>query len=737
MGAERLYPAPNRERLLPAAEPWHAARPELTPDYTPEPESPRWRRLSASVFQYRRMAIGIIVACTVAGALVAHFTPPRYVATASIILDRPPQRLTQVNPSANYVSYDADRATQTQLTILTSHAVARQTIRQLRLEQRDPHIRRVLAAIDAHLAQQHVRLAPGPRMQIATGIFLKQLQAKPQKLSSTIHVEYRSRDPRLAAHVANQVVSNYIAYTLTSQAAIGSRLSHWLDGRLQGVRFRLRQDNAALVALQQRSGFVPLPAQNGTRSAAVEQLDLVNHELAEAQAAAILAQAMQSAYTGNVATVPASLRTPAINAAVAQLQSAERQYDALAAAYQPNFAPVLVAHNQVVRAQNRVRALSAQLASGLAQGVRAARQRVAALSLALTQARRQAAGESGLALRYSMLKAQAVRDGALYAALEQKMSDAGLTASVPAINVRRLDAAQPPLAPATPNRPLDVAVAFILGVILAVLAALARGKLNGAVLSAEEMQAAGLPPPLGAIPQHARLPPEALLPAHPLAAAGPPALAPAVTQVRDCYARLAANLMARTGAPPRSILITSPNPGDGKTRTVCHLAEDIAAAGWRVLLVDGDLRRPGCHRFFGVGNTAGLLALQRGEPLLPLSLAPCLDFIPCEREAEAALQPRRLAELMRPWRSHYDYLLVDSPPGNLTGDALLWASLVSDVLLVLRWARTSQHDGAALAQDLSRTGATVVGAVLNRTDPRAPEFRYVRRHRAYYAAAAE
>lgn len=736
MSPEEPHPAPYRTRL-PAAPALGRARLGAALDYTPEIESPRWRRFTGSIFHYRWMVAGIIIACTIAGALVAHFTTPRYVATASIILDRPPRRLTQVKPSAEYVSYDADRATQTQLSILTSRAVARQTIRQMHLETRDPRIHRVLAQIDANLAKQHTRLAPGPRMQIATGIFLSQLQAKPQKLSSTIHVQYTSRDPALAAAVVNQVISNYIHYTLSSHAAVGRRLDHWLSSRLQGVRTRLQQDNAALVALQKRRGFVPLPAQGGTRDVSLERLDLVNHQLAEAQAAAILAQAMQTAYTGDVATIPANLRTPAIDAAVQNLQTARQQYDALAAAYQPGFAPVQVAHDRVVRAQGRVHALSAELARSLAQSVAAARQRVTALTAALAQARRQAAGESGVALQYALLRARATRDGALYAALEQKMSDAGLRASVPAINVRRLDAAQPPLAPATPNRPLDVAVAFVLGVILAILAALARGKLNGAVLGGEEMQAAGMPPPLGAIPQHARLPAEALLPSHPLAGPGPPSLAAPAVQVRDCYARLAANVMARAGAPPNSLLVTSPNPGDGKTRTVCHLAEAIAAAGWQVLLVDGDLRRPGCHRFFGVGNEAGLLALQRGELSPPLSLAPCLDLIPCEREADAVLQPRRLRELLRLWHGRYDYVLVDSPPGNLTGDAVLWAGLLHDALIVLRWGHTSVQDWRVLEQDLAHTSATVLGTVLNRTDPRAPEFRYVHRQRAYYAAAAE
>lgn len=706
-------------------------------DLITEAEVPRWRQLSASIFRYRWMVAGIIIACTVIGALVAHFTPPRYVATASIILDQPRLQWTQVKPSANYISYNADRAIQTQLTILTSQAVARQTIGQLHLETRDPRIHRMLARIDAKLARQHLHLAAGPRMQIAAGIFIHELKAQPQKLSSTIQVRYASRDPRLAAAVVNQVVSNYIAYTLSSHAAVGRRLTRWLGERLAGVRGRLQRDNARLVALQKRRGFVPLPAQNGTQNVALERLELVNHQLAQAQAAAILAQAMRTAYTGNVATIPASLRTPAINAAAQNLQAARQQYDTLAAAYQPDFAPVEVARGRVARAQTRVEALSSELARSLAQNVRAAQQRVAGLTAALAQARTQAAGESGVALQYALLKARATRDGALYAALEQKMSDAGLMASIPAVNVRRLDAAQPPLAPATPNRPLDTGVAFVLGVILAVLAALARGKINGSVLGGEEMRAAGMPALLGAIPRHPRLPPETLAPAHTVNGPVAPALAPAAAQIRDCYARLAANLLARAGAPPRSVLVTSPNPGDGKTRTICHLAGAVAAAGWRVLLVDGDIRRPACHRFFGVGNHQGLLALQRGELAPPLGLAACLDFIPCEREGGACLQPRRLMELLRQWRGRYDYVLVDSPPGNLTGDAVLWAGLVEAVLIVLRWGQTSVQDWSVLAQDLAHTPARLLGPVLNRADPRAPEFRYAHRQRAYYAASAE
>lgn len=709
------------------------------------------RQLWETVFHYRRMAAAIILGAVIIGAAIAYTTKKFYLADGSLILARPSAQLAEIHPTSDYTSADEDREMQTQLTILGSRAVAVRTIAHLRLETRMPAIHRVLAGINAQLAPRHIVLNPATAREIAAGIFLSRLKLLPDKLSSTVHVQFGSHDPKLAAAVVNGLMASYLAYLADGRAAQGREIGVWLDGELAHARARVGADNAALVAFQQAHRYTPLLVPGGEQSVLLERLDLANRELAAAQADTILNRALNSAYQGDVGALPGDLRTPAMDAATTALNAARANYDALSATYQSNFAPVQVARAEWLAAQRRVAALRAQLSQELQRRELAASSRQAALTTQLGDLRQSAANESAVEIQYAALKSRADGDKALYDALNEKLSAAGLMASVPPVNIRILDAARPPLAPAYPHRSADLALAALIGIALAIAAAVTRGRLSGTVLSGATIrQSAPLElAPLGVIPWRG---PSELLPAREnaegaaagAAAATESAAPPARSAVFDGFARLAANLTAAAGPPSRAILITSPNPGDGKTTIACGAAAALAEAGWRVLLVDADARRPGCHRRFGLENTLGLMAAQRaaaGEAaslaaITPAAARPRLDLLPCESDPRARLRPRALRELFAQWRRHYDFILVDSPPGNLTGDAVLLAGLVDGVALVARWSSTNLRELLALREDLHRAGSPLLGSIVNGADLRAPEFRYVRRHRAYFSAAA-
>ncbi|MGH9483518.1 MAG: tyrosine-protein kinase family protein, partial [Terriglobales bacterium] len=159
---------------------------------------------------------------------------------------------------------------------------------------------------------------------------------------------------------------------------------------------------------------------------------------------------------------------------------------------------------------------------------------------------------------------------------------------------------------------------------------------------------------------------------------------------------------------------------------VCELGRALAQAGWRTLLVDADLLRPGCHSYFGVANLHGLAAAQTGRKTAPLNVAPHLDLMPVEDDAPP-LQIRAMAALLEQWREHYDYVLVDSPPGQASGEAILLSSLVDGVVVVLHWGRTKRTDAQQLCEDLARAHAPLLGTIFNRADPAAPSYRPYRR----------
>lgn len=178
--------------------------------------------------------------------------------------------------------------------------------------------------------------------------------------------------------------------------------------------------------------------------------------------------------------------------------------------------------------------------------------------------------------------------------------------------------------------------------------------------------------------------------------------------------------------PGGALLVTSANPGEGKTTTAANLAVAMAQAGKRVVLVDADLRRPSMHRLFNLSNDKGLSALFLEDAplledlLLPTSV-PGLFVLPAggppPNPAEM-LDSKRMNNLLSQLREQSDMVVLDSPPLLVVTDASILASRCSGALLVVDSGHTRTEAGRKVVEALSRSQVKVVGVVLNRVSSR-------------------
>lgn len=177
----------------------------------------------------------------------------------------------------------------------------------------------------------------------------------------------------------------------------------------------------------------------------------------------------------------------------------------------------------------------------------------------------------------------------------------------------------------------------------------------------------------------------------------------------------------------RSVQVTSPAGGEGRTTTVANLAVLFAQAGHRVAVLDGDLRQPRIHELFGLPNDVGFTSVVLGEASLSEALqdvpaVPGLSLLasgPVPPLPAELLSSPSTGEVIDALENDFDLVIVDSPPVVPTTDACVLTLRVDGVLLVATVDRTSRHELRRAAEILSQVEAPLLGTVLNRADPEA------------------
>jgi len=285
-----------------------------------------------------------------------------------------------------------------------------------------------------------------------------------------------------------------------------------------------------------------------------------------------------------------------------------------------------------------------------------------------------------------------------------------------------VEPATPNYTPIGPQTSTNVLLAGAIGALLAVGAILLLEYLDDTVKSGDEVaELTGLPF-LGQIPRVREKVAEQLLTQREPRSA-----------FSESFRTLRTNLQfSGFDRPLRTILVTSPQPTEGKSTVVANLGVVLAQAGRRVIVVDTDLRRPILHHIFGQNNDWGLTGTLFGEGnrtddgLLPTGVEN-LSFLPSgplPPNPSEILGSQRMGDFLAHLQEQADVILLDSPPLLTMADASILAARVDGVILVADAGRTRREALKKAAEALRRIGAHVLGVALNRVGLRSEGYSY-------------
>ncbi len=670
------------------------------------------------ILRQRRALVFVIaslVFLTTAG--VTALLPKWYRATAQVRVEKPEGdvKLFQAQSSGAYDPYFL----QDQFKVMQSSKVLHPVIERLGLATR--------------LGTMVGSDEPLPR-DIATSLLLQRmLRLESPRNSSLIDIQVEARDPQLAAEIANEIAQVYsddrIDFATSGQREGLAQLRRELDTQernvsaqrdlieklrndlsLAGVDLSARYSDMEIETLRQmQNSLIALRVDTIGRKTrwerfrAIPQADrinLVNSELIEDQNIQSLLQAYFVA-DQNVSRLRSRLGEahPDLVAALGNVDKIRSQLDGQLRGYE---SALEIAYTE---AQARVAELEEQLARAKVDQILSARERVRPFEEAV----------------------QKLEDETrLLTTLKVTLRQREIDFQVPKRTIELLNRAEPARQPSSPNWTLNLTFAVLFGSLLGVGAAVLVEYLDTSFRSVADVESKLKVPVLGVIPFSTDRPADV--------AADPAGSEP----FRVLHTNV--NLARGTSTRPFSLALLSAGPGEGKSTSLHHLARVMAAAGERVLLIDGDLRRPtqhllaACSRSPGLGEV--LLGQARAEDAIQPGLAPGLDFLPCGAVSGLTLgllHAAPLKALLASLRERYDRVLIDSPPIIGVSDAAVLASSVDGLILLIQHRRNPQSMVIRAQQVIASLGTPLIGAVLTQVPPKSGEdYGYYTNNYAYY-----
>ena len=588
----------------------------------------------------------------------------------------------------------------------------------------------------ARSRDESARLAP------YVDVLSANLSGDPLPDTRMLVISFTHTDPALAADVVDNVAQVFMQRSFESKTDKYTKASDWLDRSTRELKARVEE---AELKLSNYSRDHNLYATDGKETLATGKLSQLHDLATRAETDRMLRQSLyEEVRAGRSAQLPEAFADPKTGDLQKKLGELKVSYAQLSATYGEKNQKIVEVKQQIAAIEQQV----AESRGGLELKLKADYERSvrdeASMKAALDRAKAEASQQNQAFIEYNILRQEVETNKGLYNEFLQKTSQAKIQEHEQHNNIRMIDPPQVPISPVGPNRLRTIMIGFFVSLVAGIGLVFFLEYLDNTVKTVEDVSRYAQLPALSVIPAISgrrsrllagksagkKMGREFALTGNGHISADQLMTLDSRSSVAEAYRVLRTSvLLSSVDDPPKVIMVTSGQPGEGKTTTAINTAISLAQLGSAVLIIDCDLRKPSAHKVLGVEHTRGLSTyLSRNVniddciqklPIANLSLLPCGPIPPNPAEMISSLKMR---ELLRTLKDRYDHIVIDSPPLLKVTDPVILSTLVDGVILVVHGGKSTRDVVRRTRHELAIAGAKVFGVVLNNVDVQNQEY---------------
>ena len=545
--------------------------------------------------------------------------------------------------------------------------------------------------------------------------FLSRVKVSPNRTSRLVHVTFESYDPELAARAVNTLADKFISWLMDRRLDATKAAREFLRRQLDEAKANLERAEEELNKFSKIAGIVSLDSKLNIE---YKELAEMNNALAGAEAERVAKEALFSQVKeGDYNSLPQVLDSEIIQNLKEEQAKLQSEYNNMALILKPKYPRMKRLAAQIAEIDARILKETNRVADSIKKDYEAALKKEELLRKQSQQKKNAVGDLNERATQYNILKREVDTNKSIYQSLLQRLKETEVTSGIKASNVQVVDYASTPLSPYKPNVRFNLLIAIAMGLMGGVFLAFLLEYFDNTIKTPDEIRDRLFLPVLGAVPRayeaNGREIEKAMVsnPKSPIA---------------ESFRTIRVSLsLSFPEHPPRSVLITSSQPLEGKTTVSSNLAISLVQAGSKVLIMDADLRKPRLHKIFlnGDGSTYGLStyltrAVEIKELIKPTEVKG-LDILPSGAippNPVELLSSTKMKELLGELAGKYDYIIVDSPPAVGVADALALSTMVDGVIIVASTGITQKEALRHLKRQLTGLRAQILGVILNRLE---------------------